>query len=183
MKKLAMVLALLVPQLVCAQTMNLLGVSSGMPATTVVQPPKVDAYSITMLARCIAAEAGGDYFSGPDAKESVGATVVNIIQSRYGIKQVTADDIHRLLRDQPGYLSSLHDGNAGLFNRDAKWFKANGYRGCLVAAKAVLNGADPSGGATHWYDASIPAPYSARRIRVTHQAQTAGKKLVFYVFR
>ena len=169
-----------------AQTLTLLAVQAGMPATTVNSAPATrgpDAVSITFLARVIAAEAGGDYYSSLTAKTAVGSAVVNHIHKGYGIQTVNASAISLLEHHEPGYLSSAHDGNRGFYSRDAAWFRSHGYADCLTAAHNALSGQDASRGATNWYDNSIRQPYSSSKIVVTGHVKTAGSTLVFYRFR
>jgi len=168
-----------------SQTLSLLAVRAGMPAlpTKPAGATVPDAYAVTMLARVIAAEAGGDSFSTLIAKEAVGAAVMNEIRKAYGVHRVTGGDIRRLELNQPGYVSSAHDGNAYLYMKDDAWFRAHGYADCLTAARVALGGTDPSHGATNWYDNSIGQPYASSKIVVTGHVRTAGNTLVFYKFR
>lgn len=155
----------------------------GVPTAAEAKPVTADAETVTMLARIIAAEAGGNYFSSINAKKAVGATVLNEIQRKYGVRHVGMPEIRRLFRDQRWYLASLHDGNRHFMRRNASWLNASGYSDCLVAARAALAGEDPTKGATNWYDTSIGQPYPSSKIVVLAHAKTAGTTIVFYRFR
>ena len=179
--KTTLMMLLVLAGTVHAQSMALLGVTSASPVVDKVATPAVDAFSITELARVIAAEAGGNYYSSLRAKTAVGAAMVNQIKRRFGVRVARAEHIQRILREQPGFLSSWQNRSLHTFyTRDAAWFRASGYSDCLVAARDALNGADPSHGATNWYDQSISAPFRSGTATVTGHVRTAGPTLVFY---
>lgn len=182
--KTTLMMLLVLAGTVHAQSMNLLGVTSSMAVTTkaTVESSGPDAFSVTMLARVIAAEAGGNWFSSLKAKTAIGGAMVNQVKKRFHVDALKAEHVQHILRTQPGFLSSWSRGSSlhHLYTRDAAWLSRNGYSQCLDAARAALAGSDPSHGATNWYDRSISAPYKPGAATSTGYIKTAGPTLVFY---
>lgn len=139
---------------------------------------------LTYLTRAIAAEAGGNGYCAMEAKIAVGAAMLHKIQE---VQKIPRDDVRgyhvrRFLdRQAPNYLMGYRTNP--LYDRNLDWLETNGFSECVAAARRALSGEDPSGGARHWYDDSIPAPYPADVMQVTKEFATRGNRLIFYRFR
>lgn len=139
---------------------------------------------LTYLTRAVAAEAGGNGYCPREAKVAVAAAMLSKIQDLQKIPrdEVRGHHVRRFLdRQHPNYLQGYRTNP--IYDRNLDWLEQNGFSECVDAARAALSGEDPSGGARHWYDDSIPAPHPGDVIEITKEFSTRGNRLIFYRFR
>lgn len=129
-----------------AATLRALGMGSGAPAGATSD-------ELYLMARMISAEARGEPYVGQVA---VGAVILNRVESPQ-FPNTVAEVLY-----QPGAFSALLDGQFDQPIADSAW----------RAARDALNGSDPSGGATYYYN---PVTSTSKWIFSRETITTIGK--------